>query len=515
MSKPEKQRRARWRLDDLIAYECALAKDDHEEWAVLRERDAAIGLAAGVESGGSRRWILRQWLRKRLEQYSSLQRVAGSVSQSLSVAGQLLAGAGFLVGLGAATAALAYNGQAPINVSAFFSVFILLQALLAVVLLLVFFMPRRWREFFAFGPLFRFLRWILEGAFNRIQAMVGRILTGEQRQEAAEVAGSARRAVSLHGSLSKWVAFVKIQAAALFFNFGALAALLFAVVFSDRAFGWQTTLQVSGESVHFLVRLVALPWSWLYGEGVGYPDLSQVQGSRIVLKEGIQTLQSGNLSAWWGFLALGIVCYGILPRLVFYVLGKWQVRAALRRFDFGNAASERLMERLLPRSSRFVAEEVAQGSGPGATEDSPPDQPLVESGPGIRCFCAAELAESFDHDALRQALGRLWRKHEAFVKLVFYEGGRMDAPVGELRENEQVAILFESWMPPIREHDRQVKSLRNALEPHVLIKLVLLGIPQGEDEAVSLRPERQYLKTWKSFVRSIGDPYLMLENPGE
>jgi hypothetical protein len=506
------QEETRWRLEDLVAYECALARDTHEEWAVLRERDARLGREA--PPGANRRQILLQWLNQRREQEPGIQMAADSVHQSLSVTGKFLGAAGFLLGIGTATAALAYTGEAPVNVSVFFSIFILLQVLMALVLVLAFCVPRGLRELLAFGPVFRCCRWILEAVLNRVQALGARVLSGKHREDASEWAGAARRSVFLHGTLSKWVAFVMIQAAALLFNLGALLALLFAVLLSDRAFGWQTTLEVSGEAVHQLVKWVALPWSWLYGEGSGYPDLSQIQGSRIVLKEGIQTLQSSDLAAWWRFLALGILSYGVLPRMVFYLLGKWQVRRILARLDFRNAASERLMQRLAPQGPLFVAENLPQDVRAKPTARPGDDKSLSGKGALIPCLCSAELAETIAPDTLQTALARLWNLHDESVSLLVYREGKMHDPVQSLSGHDQVAVLLESWMPPIREQERQLKALRAALEERVLIKLVLLGVPGSESGPVSLQPEIQYRETWKSFVNRMGDPYLMLENSG-
>lgn len=512
MKESETKCESRWRLEDLVAYECALAKDSAEEWSVLRERDATWG--PGPSSGDSRRQILRQWLNQRREQDPVIRMAADSVRQSLAVAGKILGAAGFLLGIGTATAALAYTGEAPINVSVFFSIFILLQVLMALVLVLAFSAPRGLRELLAFGPVFRCGRWILEAVLDRVQALGARVLSGKVRQDASEWAGAARRSVSLHGSLSKWVAFVMIQAAALLFNLGALFALLFAVFLSDRAFGWQTTLDVSGEAVHQLVKWVALPWAWLYGEGSGYPGLSQIQGSRIVLKEGIHTLQSSDLAAWWRFLALGILAYGVLPRAGFYLLGKWQVRRVLARLDFRNAASERLMQRLLPQGSLFVAETVSPDAGADSGDRSGEEDSPLERGPRIPCLCSADLAEAIDTNTLRASLARLWNRHEQSVSLVVYKDGRMHDPVEQLRGHAQVAILLESWMPPIKEQERQLRALRAALEERVLLKLVLLGVPGTDSESVSLQPGMEYLQAWKSFVNRLGDPYLMLENSG-
>lgn len=512
MSRLGKKEEGSWGLEELVAFECALAKDEGEDWSSLRKQDAETVLDEAVLSSGDRKAIAGSWLRLRLEKAPEIKLASDSVIQSLKAAGQLLGAGGLLVGLGSATAALAYTGKAPINVSAFFSVFILLQALLAVVLLLVFALPVSSRERLAFGPLFRATRWVLELIFARLQDLSGRFLSGQQRQDAAEWAGIARRSLSLHGSVAKWLAFVKIQASALCFNLGVLLALLVSVAFSDRAFGWQTTLDVEASSVSELVRVVAAPWTAFYGEGEGFPSEEQIVGSRIVLKEGIQGLETVDLSAWWRFLALGILTYGILPRLLFYGLGKWQTRAALVRYDFKNASAERLMDRLRPEAPRFDAERVAQGAESGGSRFGQVDAATLLS-QRVCCLCSQELGEAFDLEALRLSLAKRWKLPDLAVEVKIYGGGRIVEAVGDLTGDTQIAIVFESWMPPIREIERQVKELRSGIDERSLVKLVLLGIPSANGEAISLRPEKQYAEAWHSFVRRIGDPYLILENP--
>ena len=511
MNKSETGHGAKWRLDDLIAFECALARDDSKDWAVLKERDSGIAGEQGMQADGNRRRILRHWLGRCMEQDRVIRLTADSISQTLLLAGQVMCVAGFLSGMGAAAVALAYTGQAPVNVSAFFGVFILLQVLLAVVLMLAFALPGRLREFIVFGPLFRGLQWILQVAIDWAHSIVNRSLTGEQRQAGAELTGTARRVVAVHGVLSKWVAFGKIQATAIFFNLGALTALLSAVLFSDRAFGWQTTLQVSGETIHFMVGFIALPWSWFYGEGLGFPDLAQIQGSRIMLKDGIQALATQDLVSWWRFLALGIVFYGILPRLAFLALGKWQLHRALAGYDFRNAASEMVIQRLISPDSCFVTQQTRQGADDEVTEFQPVDSPIPGAGAVIRCLLSRDLAESIDMGALGQSLARLWRRHESLVKLEVFREDVEDALESSLELNEQVAILYESWIPPIKEDERQLRKLREAIPKNLLVRIVLLGIP-NDAGSIPFASENSYIAPWEALVRRIGDPYLLLEN---
>ncbi len=512
MSGKGKREATRWSLENLVGFECALAKDEGVDWQSLKSQDATTKLDPNILGGGNRRAISLAWLKARLAAAPEIKLASDSVLQSLKASGQILGAGGLLLGLASATAALAYTGEAPINVSAFFSLFVLLQAAFAVVLLLIFACPVSWRERLAFGPIFRLSRWVLDAVFSKLQALSARFLSGQQRQDAAEWAGLARSALALHGSVAKWVSFSKIQAAALFFNFGVLLALLVSVVFTDRAFGWQTTLDVDASSVSELVETVATPWAWYFGEGEGFPNEEQVEGSRIVLKEGIRGLETMDLAAWWRFLAFGVLVYGVFPRMLFYLLGKWQTRSALARYDFRNASAERLIQRLQPEDVRFDAERVEQGA-----ERVERDVERVDALASVRktvvCLCSKELVESFDKDALREALAKRWKLSNSIVEVSTYESGKIAEAFSELGQDAQIALVFESWMPPIREIERQVRGLRSEMDERSLIKLVLLGIPSSTSELISLRAESQYAEAWHSFVQRMGDPYLILDNP--
>ena len=99
------------------------------------------------------------------------------------------------------------------------------------------------------------------------------------------------------------------------------------------AFGWQSSLQFSAGQVAEAARCLALPWSWFLQEGLGYPSLEQVQGTQIVLKEGIYNLDTKNLVSWWPFLCMSLVCYGLLPRCIMLLAGLSRYRRQLEGLE--------------------------------------------------------------------------------------------------------------------------------------------------------------------------------------
>ncbi len=102
------------------------------------------------------------------------------------------------------------------------------------------------------------------------------------------------------------------------FSLGTLGTTFFRVMVSDMAFGWQSTLLTSSNTVHDLVSAMAWPWAGWLPAGLAYPGIEQIEGSRIILKEGISVLTTGDLVSWWPFLCLGIVFYALI--LVGFIL---------------------------------------------------------------------------------------------------------------------------------------------------------------------------------------------------
>jgi hypothetical protein len=505
---------SRWSLAEHLAFECALVNDEHKNWNDLKQRDDKLTIPADVLAAGDRRTIAQLWLAAYLQQDAPVKEASGSLHQTLAIVGQLLALAGFFGGLTLAATALAYTGQAPINVSAFFSVFVLLQALLAVLIALPFLLPLKAQSKLTFGPLFRPIRGLFIGLYNITQKAVSRLFSARKRQRAAEITAEAVSRMMLHQDVLKWLVFRKAQVMALGFNLGVLLALLAAVVFTDRAFGWQTTLDVSAATIHALVQGIATPWAWLLGDGVGVPSLQQIEDSRIRLQHGMAALNADGLASWWRFLALGIITYGILPRLLFYGLGRLQLRRALNRYDFRNAAAERLFTRLLPSRTLFETELATAASSTTVTSLAREPLPAAQQREHkVFTYCSLELAGGIDFDHLRALLAQRWQLPTSHLHLRVYDHGDTLEIPAVINDGDQFALVFESWLPPITEVERQIRNLRQRIHPRNLIRIVLLGIPAPSDANITLMLEPRYGEPWQAFVQRQGDPYLMLDNP--
>jgi hypothetical protein len=157
-------------------------------------------------------------------------------------------------------------------------------------------------------------------------------------------------------SLLFWPVFIVLSLGALGLSTGALGGTFFRIMVTDLAFGWQSTLLTSGETVHRLVTWMALPWSWVMPD-IFVPTLVQIEGSRIILKEGIVGLASEHLAAWWPFLCMGMLVYALIPRIVLVGLGRAARTIALAQFDLARPGYQRLLMRMrTPRMGMDIKE---------------------------------------------------------------------------------------------------------------------------------------------------------------
>ena len=295
------------------------------------------------------------------------------------------------------------------------------------------------------------------------------------------------------------------------FNLGALTATLLSIVFSDRAFGWQTTLQIDAETLYQYIRLSSFPWSWFAGEGQGFPTLQEIDGSRIALKDGIRSLNSENLVSWWPYLSLGIIFYGLAPRLAFNILGQFKGKRCLAKLSFSHTEANRIAERIRSATIQFDSDSPKTEH----VSENPTDKSIAPypdstaSGP-ILCLIVSDSVKPETEDDLKTALTQTLSRSSELLTIEYLDDkSRIASELPITIHDQSIALVFDSWMPPIEETKRLIKSVRNALQSETGLVIILLGMPSSSGEIQP--PETSDLNIWKAFTRKLGDPYCSLQ----
>ncbi len=512
-----KMPQSRWNTAALLDLEFFMQQDEGEDINRLSARDREI-FSALPEKEAADAQLLRCWLecrKKKAEQKNIA--LPGSLWQELIFLFALAAGlAGLISGGGAAFSLLAYSGAEPVNVAGYFALFVLLQIALYLLLAGSFFCSKCQGGSMLTSSLLyrlagRLFFWLLDKS-----AAAGRRasshISAEQRLSWAAHAGSVKSLRQRHGLLLLRPFFLLAQLFGISCNIGVLIVTLLKVIGSDLAFGWQTTLQIDAAAVHALAGWISLPWSWLHADWV--PALGQIEGSRLILKDGIYHLASRDLASWWPFLCLSVLCYGLLPRLLLLTFGLLLQRQAFAKLNLHQGCFRQIIHRMR-------TPQVATAASAPAKKDAaalPPEEscapestlPQRNETPPVVVLIPDELSAACPTDALaeqiRRKTGYLLRQIVPFGTLEKSEAEEL-AILKEAMSAQggckDVFILHEAWQPPVQELLRWLAELRRALGPQPVIILALIGKPAAENLLTPPQPEQ--FRIWRQKTAALGD----------
>ncbi|MBL7176109.1 MAG: DUF2868 domain-containing protein [Desulfobacteraceae bacterium] len=528
--------KTRWRIKDLIDLEYFLKSDENggDESArkaqVQQDRDIYLRYIEPIMKTGetlSRRSIIRLWLKQRRvtekevlgddtilpgEAFQEIHRLLLYVFVIL----------GYLIGAGLAFSFLIYAGTRPLNVSIYLGAFIIVQIL--VLLLLVGFSLVRWvnRSVVRTSLLYSLVSGLLVKLLLKFKSAALKNLSGTQRDSIRLAIGLAQGKKRVYGSLFYWPVFILSQVFGVGFNLGVLSATLLRVLGTDIAFGWQSTVQLSTQVVFDLVKLIAVPWSWFIPSEMAYPSLAQIEGSRIVLKDGIYHLATQDLVSWWPFLCLAVLFYGLLPRITLLIGGFITQNRVLCKQEFNQSACDQLMHRMeTPRVStegrptgaereKYTAVDDAQHLKDNAIiqEDAVTDNNVIALVPD-------DIYEGFSDDELNTVIYKTMGYHVQEKIRIGEEYQADRAVLDELSQKDwsdvlpNVLILQEAWQPPIQETLSFIQDLRKALGENSRIEVGLIGKP-GPDTIFTPVKEEDW-NIWNKKIKIMGDPYIRLE----
>jgi hypothetical protein len=458
------------RLGDFLDLEWFLEQDRLADPAAALQRDRTLGLeaqAASVPAEG----LGMFWLRRRRAEAGTTP--ASALASGLNVLRLTLAAAGLAAGVSLARGLLAYAGTEPVNVSVFLLLAVFPQAALCLLaaLLLAARAMGRGQFHIPIRPLFSLL-WSRPGRFGPQAGFLRALFLGN---------GWPARMLA-------WECLGILHLGGFCLAVGSLAGLLVGVTVTDLAFGWQSTLQVGAQGMHALASLLALPWSWLPAQWGLTPTPGQIEGSRIVLKEGISTLASADLAAWWPFLAMCLLAYALLPRLVLLTLA----RHALRRLESGfvHPALGRIADRM--RSPLVGALESAEPVSRPLPLRSTAAGGAVESaglvgadGAGCVFLLPPELEGRVAGGELAATALRVGGERPVQVVSAALESGDVQRVLGECvglvwtGGRERYIVLVEAWQPPIRENLQALEILGRDEAGGRSLTIVLCGRPAG------------------------------------
>lgn len=340
--------------------------------------------------------------------------------------------------------------------------------------------------------------------------------SGETRLRIAAFFGSLGKKHSRYRPLLAGLIAGLSQTFGVWFNIAAVVSTLLLVSFSDRAFGWQSSLNLSAESVHRATRVVARPWSPFYPAGA--PSVSQIEGSRIHLKDGIRSLANENLVSWWPFLVCSLLVYGLLPRLLLWLIAWGIVRRQLGKIGFDSLRCDWLWEGMIRRQLRTAIDEESPAT---FTADPPFRQAPKEKQPTAFCstnrqtallFAETELANRIRRKAVNESIYRqIHWKVRGWIPLPNENESWKDfwmalEPMRSQDAYARIIVLQESFQPPIREFLDWLKRLKETQDKNGKAIVLLVGRPENAGQIGTVSEIHRQI--WERSVESLGDENL-------
>jgi hypothetical protein len=516
----------KWRIRDIIDLEYFFHKDavsqSAEDQHYLNERDRNIFLDSvrpGIKEGEkpARQFIIQAWLNRRREAETADDAVLpGESFESLySSFRMLFVITGIAFGGGAGLSFLTYTGARPLNVFVYLSVFILSQILLLLLLLVLFLYRMKSGSFLSASPLYkaigRFMVRSVLWARNRVAEKLG----ADRRSRVESILGLIRSKGRTYGFLFFLPVFILTQLFAIGFNLGLLATTLFKVITADIAFGWQSTLQLSSAAVYALVQKVALPWSWFVAGDLAFPSLAQIEGSRIILKEGIYHLSTPDLVSWWPFLCFSLLFYGLLPRLLLFMGAVAAQHRHLSALDFRQGAYEQLLLRMTTPlvSTRGRKVDAAgpfeketdpdyAGKDPTRADDLRARKNLLVMIPDdIFDACSRQEIDAAVQNSFGSSITEIVRINADYAADTEILANLKNSP---LPPDTDILLIQEAWQPPIVEYINFIKNLRRAIGHGPCIRLGLIGKPLTHTIFTPVQEINR--KIWTRKITGLGDP---------
>lgn len=494
------------KLSEIINIEYQLHRDAESGMADVQERDRKIGMSftGPIED---RTAMFRFWLKNLMDKEA----FPGSWFDSTLTFLRYLIFFFFLIS-GAFTCAgiLAYDGSQPVNIVNFIAVFAGLNILLYLLFILNL-LPGSYRKWIPFiGDFYRLAGFLL----RRIIAAAGRRLYKNRTKPIRFVSDIFHRIESRHiiyKNIERCLLFSITQLGGFAFSLGAFISCIYLVTFSDIAFAWNTTLDVSPQSFHRIIQIISAPWSIFNADII--PSLNLIESTRYFRLDGTYSGAQGNaLSAggWWPFLLCIIIFYGLIPRAVLMMVSGLKLHLLAKKAPWLSADLDALYRRLT--SPKYLSQSVEKNSNVKKRER---DEPPVFDGKEIdaqSCMVIvwgeAELDDIVINRIISSQFG--WSTHD-----IVHAGGLDNNQDNEIlkgfekgTQTEPILFMAESWEAPGRAVEYFLRQLRTKIK---IERRIIIGLINIDHEKRLIAPALADWQNWHKTILKLNDPFIVIE----
>lgn len=488
--------RAKSTLADLVDLETQRQRDADADAQVTRRRDRDI--AAQIDpADDSRAALLVAWIRALRQHDKTLP--GAQVARVLRLTAAGLGLVGVVLGWAAAAGLLTLAGKQPINVVTVLAALVFTQVLLMFVWALCMAPVRVVQKLPILGDVHALLRMLNPGQLVRL--LINRLPT-RLRDDADDRQQLASLLATRYGEVAFLVAARLTQVLGICFNLGVVAGFLSLVTFTDLAFGWSTTLDITAEQFHGLTAAIAAPFAWLWPDAV--PTRQLIEATRYFrISESFTAADVDPvlLGRWWKFLLASVITYGLLPRLLAWLAVIVRLRGRLVAVTFDDPYYVGVAQRLTPAHVSLNDAAASAAPKPTAERSEAADEapPRTVEPATLLLWRLGTMSPESVAQAVRETLGSELPEQHAVRGTDFDADARAVAAVGVA--GRPVIIAAKAWEAPARDLRNAIADLRAALGPQSPITVMLLDA-DGNKPAP---PKTDDVTMWRRKLGQLGD----------
>ncbi len=136
--------------------------------------------------------------------------------------------------------------------------------------------------------------------------------------------------------IQKWFELKTLLFAQFLFGVGFLFGFLFKIAFSDIAFAWSSTLDISVNQLYNILHLLSTPWHGILND---YLSIELLKSSQFFHLQSIkQHLSPHTLALWWRYLFFATLFYMVFLRFILFAIALFFYHKSAKEAIFKNAA---------------------------------------------------------------------------------------------------------------------------------------------------------------------------------
>ncbi len=284
------------------------------------------------------------------------------------------------------------------------------------------------------------------------------------------------------------------------FFLGVLGSFLAQVSFTDLAFSWGSTLEITKTKLFQICSFIALPWSSFFPDAT--PSLDLIERTKFyrlgASQNSIQNAQS--FGSWWYFIAFSIFTYGLAPRLLLLICSLSYRDYVVKRAFSRLPGTKQLLWRLGGNLRQTESPEDVQITQIWSTSDSHKELAI----PALKISKTSTIIPWY-FDPTKQQLESVGiEKSNKIIPMTMesLESQAKDKLAEELKSDMLPCMLVKAWDIPLEETVDFLSWMSKEIKPNALIQVI--PINPSEPELFSKASSKQQ-QIWARKIKGLVD----------